>query len=127
MKAHINVSSMRAALNSTYCMRATLSARKRQEASGGISDAEAFHYQEGQHTVNGNGNGKNGHDKVVLPPEVKIMPTLTGKRWSTPTVAVELRGDVLEIRDGLGNIIDAVVLDKIPSLKTSKILRSRKN
>lgn len=94
-------------------MRATLSARKRYTAAG-ISDSEAFHYKEGQHAINGNGNGngKNGHSKVVLPPEVKITPTPAGKRWSTPTMEVELRGDVLEIRDGFGNIVDSIVVSK---------------
>jgi len=115
MKAHINVSSMRAALNSTYCMRATLAERKRQMATGGVSNAEAFHYQEGQHAING--NGKNGQHRVILPPEIKVILTPGGKRWFTPTMEVELRGDVLEIRDGFGNIIDAVVLDKFSSKK----------
>jgi len=112
MKAQIGISSMRAALNSGYCMRAVLEARKRQLVSDDISDTEAFHYQEGQHTVNGNGNGKNGQEKLVLPPEVKVIITPDGKRWFTPTMGVELRGDVLEIRDGFGNVVDAVVLDK---------------
>lgn len=114
MKTHINVSSMRAALNSVYCMRATLAVRKRQIAAGDISDVEAFHYKEGQHAINDNenGNGKNGHSKVVLPPEVKITQTPTGKRWCTPAMEVELRGDVLEVRDGFGNIIDSIILRK---------------
>lgn len=112
MKAHIDISSMRAALTSAYCMRATLAARKRQEASGGISDAEAFQYREGQHAINGNGNGKNDHEKRALPPEVKVIPTPFGKRWSTPTMQVEFRGDVLEIRDGFGNIVDSIVVSK---------------
>lgn len=101
---------MRAALNSAYCMRATLSTRTKQRAAGGISDAEAFHYKEGQHTINGNGNGKNDHSKLILPPEVKVTSTPSGKRWSTPTLEVELRGDVLEIRDGFGNIVDSIVV-----------------
>lgn len=112
MKAQINVSSMRAALNSAYCMRSVLETRKRQTVAGDISDSEAFHYKEGQHTTNcnGNGNGKNGHGKVVLPPEVKITLTPAGKCWSTPLMEVELRGDVLEIRDGFGNIVDNIVI-----------------
>lgn len=73
MKAHINISSMRAALNSAYCMRATLATRKTQMVAGDISDGQPFYYKEGQHAVNG--NGKNGHGKVVLPTEVKVIPT----------------------------------------------------
>lgn len=110
MKAHIDISSMKAALNSTYCMRATLAVRKKQMEASDISESRAFHYKEGQHTINGNGNGKSDHVKVVLPPQVKISPTLTGKRWSTPAMKVELRGDVLEIRDGFGNIVDSIVV-----------------
>lgn len=110
MKTHINVSSMRAALNSAYCMRAVLDVRKRQLSGGGISEAEAFHYRPGQHAVNGNRNGKKEPEKVVLSPQVGIISTPTGKRWSTPAMEVELRGDVLEIRDGFGNIIDSVLL-----------------
>ena len=112
MKAQIGISSMRAALNSAYCMRAVLDVRKKQMAVGGISDAEAFHYQRGQHAVNDKENGKNGQEKPVLPPEVKVIITPEGKRWFTPTMGVELCGDVLEIRNGCGNIVDAVVLDK---------------
>lgn len=108
MKTHINVSSMRAALNSAYCMRATLAARKRQIAAGGISDVEAFHYKEGQHAVNG--NGKKTEEKVILPPEVKVTETANGKRWFTSGMEVELRGDVLEVRDSFGNIIDSIIL-----------------
>lgn len=114
MKAHIDISSMRAALNSAYCMRSVLEARKRQMVAGDISDSEAFHYKEGQHATNGNGNGngKNSHGKVVFPPEVKVILTPSGKRWSTPLMEVELRGDVLEIRDGFGNIVDSIVVSK---------------
>lgn len=126
MKTKISISSMRAALNSPYCMRAVLEARKRQ-ACGSISDFQAFHYREGQHAINGNGNGKTGQERTVVPPEVKVIPTPAGKRWFTPTMEVELRGDVLEIRDGLGNIVDAVILDKIPSQKSRKILSSQKS
>lgn len=118
MKTLANISSMRAALNSAYCMRATLAGRKRQMANGDISNGEAFYYKEGQHAVNGNGNGKNSHEKLDLPPEVKKISTIAGKRWSTPTMTIELRGDVLEIRDGFGNIVDAVVLDKTSLSKT---------
>lgn len=114
MKTHIDISSMRAALNSAYCMRSVLEARKKQMVAGDIFDSEAFHYKEGQHAINGNGNGngKSDHVKVVLPPQVKISPTPTGKRWSTPAMEVEFRGDVLEIRDGFGNIVDSIVVSK---------------
>lgn len=119
MKTQISISSMRAALNSTYCMRAALEARKKQVTSGYLYDAEAFHYQEGQHAVNGNGGSKDGQEKKTLPPEIKVTQTPEGKHWFTPTIEVELRGDVLEIRDGLGKIIDAVILNKVSS-KTSR-------
>lgn len=100
-------SSMRAALNSGYCMKAQLLARSFGNGKEGF-----FSYQEGQHAVNGNGKGKTGQGRTVVPPEVKVIPTPTGKRWFTPAMEVELRGDVLEIRDGFGNIIDAVVLKR---------------
>lgn len=106
MKKTLGISSMRAALNSVYCMRSVLEVRKKKIDFDNVSKTESFHYQEGQHL----NNNKLRHNDVILPPRVKVVQTPQGKRWVTPTMAVELRGDVLEIRDGFGNIIDAVIL-----------------
>lgn len=108
------MSSMRAALNSQYCMRAQLLAHSliNGQASGQTNE-EFFSYQEGQHRMishkhkqKGNGNGK-----LHLPEEVMITKTANGKRWSTSAMEVELAKDILEVRDGWGKIVDAVVLN----------------
>lgn len=51
-----------------------------------------------------------------LPPRVKVEKTNKGKRWLSPG-EVELSGDVLEIRDRDGKIVDAVL---IPSPEEKK-------
>ena len=43
------------------------------------------------------------------PPRVKIEKTEEGKRWLGPG-EVELHGDLLEVRDGYGRIVDSVVV-----------------
>ena len=99
------VSSMRAALNSKYCMQAIL--KTRNLVNGQIneqSNEEHFSYQEGQHRVVSNG-------KLHLPEEVKVTKTKNGKCWSTSSMEVELAKDILEVRDGLGKIVDAMVLN----------------
>ena len=117
-------SSMRAALNSKYCMRAQLKTRTRVNGQDGYqtvtrqaneqSNGEYFSYQEGQHRVVADGqktgNGGNGNDRLHLPPEIKITKTRHGKRWNTSSMEVELAKDILEVRDGLGKIVDATVL-----------------
>ena len=106
------VSSMRATLNSKYCMRAQLNARSlvngqtKEQASNG----EHFSYQEGQHKVASIGEKKvKDKAKLHLPEEIKITRTKHGKRWSTSSLEVEFAKDVLEVRDGLGKAVDAVV------------------
>lgn len=98
------VSSMRAALNSKYCMQAQL--KVRSLVNGQVneqSNEEYFSYQEGQHRIVSNG-------KLHLPEEVKVTKTKNGKCWSTSSMEVELVKDVLEVRDGLGKVVDALVL-----------------
>lgn len=98
------VSSMRAALNSKYCMQAILKTRNLVNGqTNEQSSSEHFSYQEGQHRVVSNG-------KLQLPEEVKVTKTKNGKRWSTSSMEVELAKDILEVRDGLGKVIDARVL-----------------
>lgn len=107
------VSSMRAALNSSSCLKAQLSARSLangqnyEETNPGF-----FSYQEGQHRVatNGKKQKSNSNDKLHLPEEVKIEKTKDGKRWNSSSMKVELAKDMLEVRDGLGKIVDAVLL-----------------
>ena len=43
------------------------------------------------------------------PPRVRIEKTQKGKRWLSPG-EVELHGDVLEVRDESGKIVDSVLL-----------------
>lgn len=45
----------------------------------------------------------------TLPPKVKVERTQKGKRWLSPG-EVELHGDVLEVRDRNGKIVDSVLL-----------------
>ena len=97
------VSSMRAALNSKYCMQAILKTRNLVNGqTNEQSNEEHFSYQEGQHRVVSNG-------KLHLPEEVKITKTQHGKRWTTSSMELELAKDILEVRDGLGKIVDAMV------------------
>ena len=99
------ISSMRAALNSKYCMQAILKTRNLVNGqTNEQSNEEHFSYQEGQHRVVSNG-------KLHLPKEIKITKTKNGKRWTTSAMEVELAKDVLEVRDGLGKIVDAMVLN----------------
>lgn len=113
------VSSMRAALNSKYCMRARV--RVRSPMNGQVheqSNGEYFSYQEGQHRVVSNGP-KTVHDngKLRLPEEIKITKTRHGKRWRTCSMEVELAKDILEVRDGLGTVVDEIVLkDPLPEM-----------
>lgn len=105
------VSSMRAALNSKYCMRTQLKAR--HLVNGQVneqSNSEYFSYQEGQHRVVANApKTVNGNSKLHLPEEIKFTKTQHSKRWSTSSMEVELAKDVLEVRDGLGKVVDAMV------------------
>lgn len=102
---------MRAALNSQYCMRAQISARSLgngqtiRQANG-----EFFSYQEGQHRVVSDRQKRNSNTRLHLPEEVKLTKTKNGKRWSTSSMEVELAKDILEVRDGLGKIVDAQLL-----------------
>lgn len=97
------VSSMRAALNSKYCMRAQLKTRNLVNGQANEqSSSEYFSYQEGQHRVISNG-------KLHLPEEIKITKTRHGKRWTMSSMEVELAKDILEVRDGLGKVVDAMV------------------
>lgn len=108
------VSSMRAALNSPYCMRAQ--AFKVRNLSNGQSNGqpngELFFYQEGQHRVASHKRKQETklNDKLPLPEEVKIERTKNGKRWSTSSMEVELAKDILEVRDGWGKIVDTLYL-----------------
>lgn len=106
-------SSMRAALNSKYCMRFQLKARNlaNGQANEQATNGEYFSYQEGQHRVVTDGQKKvNGNGKLHLPEEIKITKIRHGKRWSTSSMEVELAKDILEVRDGLGKVVDAIVL-----------------
>jgi len=111
---------MRAALNSKYCMRAQLKARNLVNGQDGYqtvtrqaseqSDSKYFSYQEGQHRVVSNGQKTvNGNGKLHLPEEIKITKTPHGKRWTTSSMEMELAKDILEVRDGLGKVVDAMV------------------
>ena len=104
-------SSMRAALNSKYCMRAQLKARNLVNGQANEqSNSEYFSYQEGQHRAISNGQKTvNGNSKLHLPEEVKITKTPHGKRWTTSSMDIKLAKDMLEVRDGLGKVVDAVV------------------
>lgn len=107
------ISSMRAALNSGYCMRTQILSRRLGNGQvNGETKEEFFSYQEGQHHVVSNKQKKksNGNGKLHLPEQVKIIKTKNGKRWSTASMEVEKAGDILEIRDGLGKIVDALLL-----------------
>lgn len=105
------ISSMRAALNSKYCMRAQLKTRTlvNGQANEQVVNGEHFSYQEGQHRVVSNGK-KNGNGKLHLPEEIKITRTQHGKKWTTSSMEVQLAKDILEVRDGLGKVVDAMVL-----------------
>lgn len=110
------MSSMRAALNSKYCMRAQILARR---YGGNLAteqdNAEFFSYQEGQHRVVSNGQKTvNGNGKLHLPEEVKITKTKNGKCWRTSSMEVELAKDILEVRDSLGKVVDALVFKNSP-------------
>ena len=104
-------SSMRAALNSKYCMRAQL--KTRNLVNGQVSEqsnSEYFSYQEGQHRVVSNDQKTvNGNGELHLPEEIKITKTQHGKRWTTSSMEMELAKDILEVRDGLGKVVDAMV------------------
>ena len=105
-------SSMRAALNSKYCMRAQLKTRNLVNGQANEqSDSGYFSYQEGQHKVEYSERKleTNGNSKPHLPEEVKITKTKSGKHWSTSIMDVELAGDILEVRDGLGKVVDTMV------------------
>ncbi|MBU0570013.1 hypothetical protein KKB40_04500 [Patescibacteria group bacterium] len=102
-------------------MRAQISARSLVQ-NGEQTTEEFFPYKDGQHRVVSNGekqknNGKNG--KLHLPEEVKIARTKNGKRWSTSSMGVELAEDILEVRDGLGKVVDAVVLKQKKTARKS--------
>lgn len=108
------MSSMRAALNSGYCMRAQIFGKDTSEV-GECPPArwrEEFSYQEGQHrVVSDNQREKiNGKSRLRLPEEVKITKTKNGKRWATSSMEIELAKDILEVRDGLGKIVDSALL-----------------
>lgn len=110
-------SSMRAALNSKYCLRAQILART--QVNGQINEqanGEFFSYQKSQHRVvsNRQKSKNNGNGRLHLPEEVKITKTKIGKRWSTSSMEVELTGDILEVRDGLDKIVDTLVLTPSP-------------
>src|SRR3989344_7547534 len=96
-------SSMRAALNSKYCMRAQLKVRNlvNGQANEQAINEQHFFYQEGQHRVISNKQKINSNAKPHLPEEIKITRTKHGKRWNTSSLEVELVKDVLEVRDGL--------------------------
>ena len=89
-----------------------LSRRLANGQANGQTEEELFSYQDGQHHVVSNKQKKksNGNGKLHLPEQVKVTKTKNGKRWSTSSMEVEKAGDVLEIRDGLGKIVDALVL-----------------
>lgn len=102
------VSSMRAALNSGYCMRAQILARSLGNGqANGETKEELFSYQEGQHRVVFHGQKLESKNKPHLPEEVRITKTKNGKRWRTSSMEAELVGDILEIRDGLSKVVDA--------------------
>ncbi len=105
-------SSMRAALNSKYCMREQLKAPSLvNEQTNEQSGNERFSYKEGQHRVVVSNGQKmvNVKGKLHLPEEIKITKTRHGKRWTTSSMEMELADDIIEIRDGLGKVVDAVV------------------
>lgn len=114
------MSSMRAALNSKYCMRAQISARSLGNGqTNRQANGEFFSYQEGQHRVKrgqhrviSDKEKSNGRSKLRLSEKVKITKTKNGKRWSTSAMEAELSGDILEVRDCLGKIIDSTILKK---------------
>lgn len=109
------MSSMRAALNSKYCMRAQILARRYGTNLATEQDNADFSYQEGQHRVVSNGQETvNANGKLNLPEEIKTTKTQHGKRWSTSSMEVELAKDVLEVRDGLGKVVDALVFKNSP-------------
>lgn len=129
---------MRAILSSGYCMRAQILARSLGNGqANGQTKEKFFSYQEGQHHIvsnkqkkKSNGNGKlHGNlikgarsrpsqaasrqacwERLHLPEKIKITKTKNGKRWSTSSMEAELAGNILEIRDGLGSIVDALLL-----------------
>lgn len=109
-------SSIRAALKSGYCMRAQILARSLADGqTNGKANGEFFIYQEGQHRVGPNGQNQKdrGNNRFHLPEGVKIETLPNGKRWSTSSMEIELVKDILEVRDGLGKVVDALVLNKI--------------
>ena len=104
-------SSMRASINSKYCMRAQLKTRNLVDGqTNEQSGSEYFSYREGQHRVVSNSPKMvNVNGKLHLPEEIKITKTRHGKRWTTSSMEMELADDIIEIRDGLGKVVDAVV------------------
>lgn len=112
------LSSMRATLNSKYCMRAQMLVRRlgNNQANGQASE-EFFSYQEGQHRIIRQkqtclSGRQESNTKPPLPEEVKITKTENGKTWSISSMRVELADDILEVRDGRGKIVDALVLKR---------------
>lgn len=101
------LSSMRVSLNSPYSMRAQISAQ-----TNGQSENDLFSYQQGQHRIikNRQPHKTNGDGREEMPEEVKITKTADGKRWITSRMEVELAKDILEVRDGLGKLVDAAVI-----------------
>lgn len=107
-------SSMRAALNSRYSMRAFLRARELNKAASFACQDSDFTYKEGEHVYassKGIGAAESKSYRMNIS-KVTITRTPNGKRWSVPSMEVELNKDVIEVRDGLGKIVDAVVLSQ---------------
>lgn len=104
---------MRAVLNSRYSMRAFL--RTRELSRIAANEDSDFTYKEGEHAYVTSARtdvGKKNNSHRMNIPKVAITETRNGKRWSVPFMEVELNKDVIEVRDGLGKIVDAVVLNQ---------------
>ena len=69
------------------------------------SEAKVFEYEAEQHQV----KGRKKKSSPPSPPRVRIEKTEKGKRWLSPG-EVELHGDVLEVRDAYGKIVDSTVI-----------------
>ena len=99
-------------------MRAQLLARNLGNGqTNGQAKNEFFTYQEGQHHVRrgqysviSDKEKSNGRSKLRMPEEIKVSKTKNGKRWNTSSMEAELAGDILEVRDGLGKIVDSTIL-----------------
>lgn len=80
--------------------------------NNGLTNGEFFTYQEGQHCVRCRecSYKQEGKSRLHLPEEVKVIKTKEGRRWRTSYMEAELAGDILEIRDGLGKIVDSQLL-----------------